>query len=568
MATATDSAVEPMSSAPEPDFSPVVRSALWAAWGDALGFPTELTRSGQSLQGRLGADEVAVPIAWKRRIGGRFGVETELPAGAYSDDTQLRLSVARSIRSTGRFDAEAFSKIELPVCLSYGLGVGRGTKQAATALAHRSVRWFSNFFDQSGQVYVNGGGNGAAMRIQPHVWVAPDHRAERYLPSLLRDAVSTHGHPRGILGAAWHAIHLGTAIRERAIPDPSSWGEMTKSLGRVATRMEADDALRDRWRPTWEQTTGKTFAAECEKTTVECLDLVAAAGRIRRSGSLDERYNELAAAIGGLSPQTRGSGTISAMLALWVAWAADGDIVAALRAVANLRGSDTDTVATLVGALLGAVVNDEPPGDLQDRELIVSEALRLDAIRNGRTTTDFPHPDPLGWSPPQTQSDSLVKSSDGDVMVMGLGPCEPLSDELIGTGKNPGRWQWVRTGFGQTLFIKRREQLPVIPDGALPRQRKPSRPMPLAAPDPQGEPTQTVLGQEPRYTSRPTPQDRPDAGNGALPDDVEGALEVAAEGAFEEHLIGRLLMHLAHQQHGTEKAAVFAGLLARELPKS
>src|SRR5690348_8353752 len=98
MATTTEPIENSARSAAAPESSPVVRSALWAAWGDALGFPTELTRSGQSLQGRLGADEVSIPTAWKRRVGGRFGVETELPAGTYSDDTQLRLSVARSIR--------------------------------------------------------------------------------------------------------------------------------------------------------------------------------------------------------------------------------------------------------------------------------------------------------------------------------------------------------------------------------------------------------------------------------------------------------------------------------------
>jgi ADP-ribosylglycohydrolase len=567
MATTTEPSGRSTLSGPAPDSTPVVRSALWAAWGDALGFPTELTRSGQSLQGRLGADEVTVPIAWKRRIGGRFGVETDLPAGAYSDDTQLRLSVSRSIRGRGRFDVEAFSKIELPVSISYGLGVGRGTKQAATALSHRSIRWFSNFFDNAGQIYTNGGGNGAAMRIQPHVWVAADHRAERYLPGLLRDAVSTHGHPRGILGAAWHALVLGATIRDGAIPSPSSWGELTKSLGRIATRMDADESMRTRWLPTWEQTTGKSFSQECDRVTDECLDLVAAASRIRRGGTLYERYAELAGSIGGLNPQTRGSGTISAMLALWVAWAADGDALAALRSVANLRGSDTDTVATLAGALLGAVVDRDPPGDLQDRELIVSEARRLDAIRDGLATTDFAHPDPLGWTPPRTQSDSLGMGDDGELMVLGLGRCEAISEELVGSGKSPGRWQWVRTDFGQTLFIKRRGRLPAVPDGALPRVRKPFKPMPVPPPK-VDDLRSTELRREAGQPPSPAEFENQNVEDSDLPGDVEDALRVAAEAAFDERLVGRLLMHLARQQHGAEKAGVFAGLLSRRLPDS
>src|SRR5438270_9294002 len=74
------------------------RSAIWAAWGDALGFPTELLPDLEYLHRRIGANRIETTVSWRRRIGGRMGVEVELPAGMYSDDTQLRLAVCRSIR--------------------------------------------------------------------------------------------------------------------------------------------------------------------------------------------------------------------------------------------------------------------------------------------------------------------------------------------------------------------------------------------------------------------------------------------------------------------------------------
>jgi ADP-ribosylglycohydrolase len=58
------------------------------------------------------------------------------------------------------------------------------------------VNWFSNFFEGSQQRYVNTGGNGAAMRVQPHVWASSGETDELIL-NVLRDALVTHGHPQG-----------------------------------------------------------------------------------------------------------------------------------------------------------------------------------------------------------------------------------------------------------------------------------------------------------------------------------------------------------------------------------
>ena len=140
-------------------------SALWAAYGDALGWISELTNE-RSLLKRTAGKPLIKPIPWKRRIGGRTGIVVDLPQGCYSDDTQLRLATGRAIRSEG-FDVEAFAKVELPVWLSYALGGGRATSLAATNLIKRSTPWFANTF----KGWNNSGGNGAAMRIQPHVLV-------------------------------------------------------------------------------------------------------------------------------------------------------------------------------------------------------------------------------------------------------------------------------------------------------------------------------------------------------------------------------------------------------------
>ena len=204
----------------------IVRSALWAAYGDSLGFITELAPLPADVRRRTGVERVTDLVEWKRRIGGKFGVTTVLPKGCYSDDTQLRLATSRAIGRSGAFDVDAFAKVELPVWLSYALGGGRGTKAAASALAHSNATWSTNFFSDGGSRYVHGGGNGAAMRVQPHVWITRQDRLGSLNLDVVRNTICTHGHPRGILGAVLHSLFLAESIRDGALPTPSRWAEL------------------------------------------------------------------------------------------------------------------------------------------------------------------------------------------------------------------------------------------------------------------------------------------------------------------------------------------------------
>src|SRR5438309_8255432 len=117
----------------------VVRSALWSAYGDALGFITEIRDNRRGITSRIGSERATQTVSWKRRVGGRFGAEAVLPAGCYSDDTQLRLATCRAIRPDASFNVEAFAKMELPVWMSYALGAGRGSKAAALSLSREGV---------------------------------------------------------------------------------------------------------------------------------------------------------------------------------------------------------------------------------------------------------------------------------------------------------------------------------------------------------------------------------------------------------------------------------------------
>ena len=554
--------LQKVSGMPDPGQDEVVRrSALWAAWGDALGWPMELTRDPSDLDRRFHGRSVETTIPWRRRIGGRAGVDVELPAGTYSDDTQLRLAVGRCIRAPRRFDVEVFSKIELPVFLSYGFGVGHGTRAAAQSLGKRSVRWFSNFFSS----YTSGGGNGAAMRVQPHVWASPNFAMDAYVPGVVKDSVCTHGHMRGIIGAVVHAVSLGETLRGKAVPPPPRWRDLVGSINRtVSDAVVSDPMLFDRWLPAWERDSQRSWKEALAETFDECLQQTERAKRISgENGDLEGRYTRLAKELGGLEPSTRGSGTTSAVLALWLAHESASDPSAALRCAANLLGSDTDTVGSMAGALLGVCAPDDPPGPLVDSTLISNEAKRLAGLASGRTERSFPHPDPLKWRPPSTQADTLG-ILDGKPAVAGLGHAMLGDREARHPGAEP-QWHWVKLDFGQTLLIKRRADLPDLKEFTKPKSRPPaSDQLPLALP---GTGVDRPANQAARRSQEihprpPTPRSRR---RDDLPEDPEEGAALVVRSRFENILVARLLMHYAKQKHGVTKAAVFAGLVAKEV---
>lgn len=484
-----------------------------------------------------------------------MGPTVDMPTSAYSDDTQLRLAVGRCIRTGGRFDIEAFSKIELPVFLSYQLGAGLGTKAAARALSRRTTRWYSNFFDDHGASYANGGGNGAAMRVQPHVWAAPRHRPDAFLPPLLRDAIATHGHPRGILGAALHALSVGTLLNQGQVPAPDRWPAMARYLERTIADVKGDDILADRWLPEWERRTDTSWDDAVMVTITELGEQLNTAAKAAGRGTdrdPDTAYRKLVTQLGGMEPKTRGAGTISAVLALWLGWSYQDDPERGVRTAAGLLGSDTDTVASMAGALLGTIASAGPPGDVADADLIAREATRLDLLSRDQRQSSFPHPDTLHWRPPSNLADSvgLIR---GRVAVAGLGTAREEGEPIRGSGKNAGIWQWLLTDYGQRLLVKRRPELRDLPESAMPRTRTPRTQEGPASPSSIEPAVQPSLfgGEEPRPRQLPT--------------DPDAAVALLARSDFDADLLKRLLENFAHQDEWRLKSALFASALAENL---
>ncbi|MFH2046226.1 MAG: ADP-ribosylglycohydrolase family protein [Pseudomonadota bacterium] len=438
------------------------KSALWAAYGDALGFITELADK-KSLKLRTDKSRIITTIPWNRKVGGQLGVTVELPAGCYSDDTQLRLATCRAIRGDGKFDVEAFAKVELPVWLSYALGAGRGTKSAAVSMTRKDTTWANNFFDTKTSRYVDCGGNGAAIRIQPHVWSSCDLKGGAFLPDVLSNAICTHGHPRGILGAVFHSLCLAHALYYKKIPGPDEWRNFIDMFYKIPEMIRKIPELSDYWLPTWDKIAESNIKLSCRALADECLKDIGVIQLIRDTAksSSDVQYATMAREIGAMSDEYRGAGTKTAILAVVLSWMFKINPRGAIEVGSNLLGSDTDSISSMAGAIIGSVADYDPPGEICDETYIEEEAFRMSAISNGLKTESFIYPDLFSWDVGSVQSD-FVKIDGDRLVVSGLGHANAVGELYKLKADDEIGWQWLQLNIGQKILAKRRLNPDVI----------------------------------------------------------------------------------------------------------
>lgn len=539
------------------------RSVLWAAYGDALGFITEMCNESRLVQRTGGKARVTELIPWSRRIGGEFGIYVELPMGCYSDDTQLRLATSRSIRGDGSFDVETFSKIEIPVWLSYALGAGVSTKMAAQSLKKSQVQWNSNFFRSEYAVYTHSGGNGAAMRIQPHVWCAPQDKVETgVLRDVVRNTLTTHGHARALVGAAFHALVLQKAISTTNIPGPSQWNCILDNLMWIPKLIQSDEELTMYWLPNWEKETGQRIEKAIKQSVEELrTDVVIAEQYLQGQTNSSASYAQLADRIGCLRRESAGSAPKTALLAAFLSFVFQDKPHDGLAEAANLLGSDTDTIATMAGAIMGAVSNTDPPEKVADVEYLENEADRLYELSQGRKASAYSYPDMLYWRPPASQIDALGQY-EGKWVVRGLGEALPIGAPIEKRNKNPIVWQWFKLDSGQTLLLSRRPKVNIVTEDSLPI--KPAITGVLAdhkqgADLTEKRDTRTYGYQQSGLWDNLKSADV----NKRQELTIDSAAAIAIRSRLRSSTVGSLLLQLSEQEDGTNKAIAFAEVIAK-----
>ncbi|EOX5553976.1 ADP-ribosylglycohydrolase family protein [Yersinia enterocolitica] len=526
-----------------------INSALWAAAGDAIGWISELTDK-NGLKHRTGSTYLLKPVGWNRKIGGYSGVTVSLPAGTYSDDTQLRLAVSRAIRDNGEFDIESFAKIELPVWLSYALGAGRATKWAANNLMRKDTTWFSNFYKTDGTEYINAGGNGTAMRVQPHVWSCKDLSQKSYSVSVIKDSLVTHGHLLAVCGAILHADTLQYALLNGRPANISELEKIIDDLSSIPDLINSIYELKNFWLPNWEIISQKNLHEEVERIRIETKELLSkTVGAINKSIEPSEKFKSAISALECDKESRRGTATNTAIASSLLCYIfKDLSPYEAIISCVNELGTDTDSIASMAGAIFGCY-NDIPKWDIQDSQYIIEESIRLNKISQGVATTNFSYPNINKWFSPQTQSDSLVQDNAGSYYVLGLGKANALNGDSWKTKTHV--WQWVKLEFGQTILIK--SKIGDLKTIETPELRNSE---PLRYNEPSTLPKATQNFEKDFQSSF-------DYGNKESSNlDIDEITTVLIKEGFNEQKIGHFLIELADKK-GLESCIAFAAIIGK-----
>jgi poly(ADP-ribose) glycohydrolase ARH3 len=174
--------------------SPFAGALMGTFVGDALGAPFE------------GRPSAYVADNWN---SARSMIESRRGCGAYTDDTQMMIGVAKSLAACGGFNGEDMARCFVDNYEPHR-GYGGGARLVLSALA-QGCPW-----DRAATIVFPDGsfGNGAAMRVAP-VGVFCHHDLAKLREVAEASASITHAHPLGKEGAALQACAVALATRTR-----------------------------------------------------------------------------------------------------------------------------------------------------------------------------------------------------------------------------------------------------------------------------------------------------------------------------------------------------------------
>lgn len=436
---------------------------LGAAVGDALGWPREFIRK------RVGSANRPDPAsrlfqAWTRLEGAPyFPHEIEISPGEYSDDTQLLLCTARSLL-TGPQWWQHFTARELPTWTLYKRGGGGATKRAASAWTGGHPPWIGTHKERERDGYFQAGGNGVAMRILPHVLHGERHSEfAPIVPEIMANGISTHGHPRALVGALAYGYAAWILMRQF---DELPYGWLIEGLlaGRDAwSTLPRDASMLHAWYATADEFTEGGYEALWWETVHEMEELLETCRTtIEEFGALPVG-DEALARVGCFDKDRKGAGTIGAAAAILLASAYAADPFNGLLAAAFARGADTDTIASMAGGLLGALWGIEWLGE-QAQSVQDAPYIRKIAGQVATNVPDLPSAtlDLNSFAPQKAALDAVKvrveQSTPGETITLPDGRtvvvCQRQSHRTRSAKTQAASWK-LETVDGQTLYISK-----------------------------------------------------------------------------------------------------------------
>jgi poly(ADP-ribose) glycohydrolase ARH3 len=250
------------------------------------------------------------------RVRFHIGNLSKKATRSYTDDTDMTLALAESIIRCGKVDPEDIAN-QFRLCCDLTRGYAAGTINAILAL-RAGLKWHQ----AARIVFQNGSfGNGAAMRVSP-VGLFYHQDLDALQEAAIQQANITHVHPLGQWGAVMQACAVGLAVIQNP-GEPFKGEEVIVRLREVL------------WRGP--------------------VEYLRALNKIEEMLSIGKklRAREIVQSLGnGVEAQ------FSVPSACYIAVTHSPDFCDAIRAAISL-GGDTDTIAGMTGAIVGAHVGEK-----------------------------------------------------------------------------------------------------------------------------------------------------------------------------------------------------------------
>ncbi len=287
---------------------------LGLAIGDALGFPVEFISSVPAIRERYGPEGVT----------GFLPAGTH-PAGAFSDDTQMSIAVARSLIRAGQGDLDLLMKVMGEEFVAWSRSPENDRAPGGTCLRGcrnlaRGVPWKEAGVSDSK-------GCGAAMRVAP-IGLFFHDRIEEMVRVAAASSALTHRHPTALASSVAAASAVAWAAAGKG-PD-----------GLLAFTRECVSRL----------TNTSLLEAGCERYLVERTGTGEMLRALDRTESaLEREEDDVCQLLGGAW-----IGEEAVACALWCVIRAGGRFREAVLRAANSSG-DSDSIACIAGSVAGAL---------------------------------------------------------------------------------------------------------------------------------------------------------------------------------------------------------------------
>jgi ADP-ribosylglycohydrolase len=356
-----------------------IGAMLGVACGDALGWPNE--RAGHvSAVSHRNQRPLREFQTWTRRSGGRYyPYEETIESGEYSDDTQLTLCVGRSLLR-GPDWWEWWTRVELPFWTLYERGGGGATKRAAESWANGCAPWAPRQDVKDISRYFEAGGNGVAMRVLPHVI----HGAELptfgpILRSIFLDGITTHGHPRALVGAQAYGFALWKSLRRRTRLEYGKIAAELLSEMDEWSQMPSTADIDDSWTSAVHEHV-PSYRVQWHDAVLEMEDYMRVCDNELSKGALaldDDALHKLQC----FDRRINGAGTVAAAASVFLASRYAAEPMNGVVRAAYASGTDTDTIASMTGGLLGTICGSDWLGanrdQIQDSKYLTQTAQEI-----------------------------------------------------------------------------------------------------------------------------------------------------------------------------------------------